>query len=616
MIVLDKLTYAGRLSSLAPIIDRPNVSFVQGDIADPALAQSLFAAHEPDAVLHLAAESHVDRSIDGPLDFVSTNVVGTAVMLEAARAHWNALPTDRRDGFRFLHISTDEVFGALGAEGAFCETTAYDPSSPYAASKAGADHLARAWQRTYGLPVIVTNCSNNFGPYQFPEKLIPLVVLNALRGRPLPVYGDGHQVRDWLFVDDHVDALLAVLEHGAVGRTYNVGARSEQTNLAVIEQICDLVDRLRPGENSRRALIRFVADRPGHDRRYAIDPTRLEDEIGWRPATPFEQGLEQTVRWYLDNEAWWAPILAETYDGARLGRGAAWMKGIILSGGKGSRLFPITMGVSKQLLPIYDKPMIFYPLATLMLAGVKEILVISDPVALRPPTGGCWGTARRGACRSLTPNRTSRAAWPKPSSSANPSSTASRSPLALGDNIFYGAGFAGVLHEAASLDHGAVIFGFPVADPKAYGVVEMGEDGRAISLEEKPAHPKSNLAVPGLYFYDKDVVRIARNLAPSPRGELEITCVNQAYLDRGDLKVMPLGRGTAWLDTGTPDSLLAASLFVQVLEQRQGIKVSCPWEIAWRMGFIDSRKLTEQAERIGGDYGAYLRGLARAKSGR
>jgi dTDP-glucose 4,6-dehydratase len=323
LIILDKLTYAGRLSSLADLIERPNVRFVRGDVADAFLVQGLFAETQPDAVLHLAAESHVDRSIDAPLDFIATNVVGTAVMLEASRAYWAALPSSRRDGFRFLHVSTDEVFGALGPLGAFDETSAYDPSSPYAASKAGADHLARAWWRTYGLPVIVTNCSNNYGPYQFPEKLIPLMVLNALRGRPLPVYGDGRQVRDWLYVNDHAEALLAVLERGEPGRTYNVGARGEQTNIAVVERVCDLVGQLRPAATSRRDLITFVEDRPGHDRRYAVDPTRLETELGWRPRTPFEAGLELTVRWFLENETWWAPILAETYDGARLGRGAS-----------------------------------------------------------------------------------------------------------------------------------------------------------------------------------------------------------------------------------------------------------------------------------------------------
>ena len=283
-------------------------------------------------------------------------------------------------------------------------------------------------------------------------------------------------------------------------------------------------------------------------------------------------------------------------------------KGIILSGGTGSRLFPVTLGVSKQLLPIYDKPMIFYPLATLLLAGVREILVISDPVALPSyrrllGDGSAWGAAvsyaEQDAPRGLAEAFLIGEAFIDGAPVA----------LALGDNVFYGAGFAEVLTRAAAVTEGAVIFGFPIADPTAYGVVEIGADGRVKSLEEKPAQPKSNLAIPGLYFYDGDVVEIARAVAPSPRGELEITAVNQAYLDRGDLKVMQLGRGTAWLDTGTPDNLVAASLFVQVLEQRQGIKVSCPWEIAWRRGFIDDAKLKSEGERIGGDYGRYLRGL-------
>ena len=319
--ILDKLTYAGRISSLEGTLADGRVTFVHGDVADRELVRRVFDDHQPDLVMHLAAESHVDRSIDGPLEFVAANVMGTAVMLEAARAYWGGLTGPARERFRFLHVSTDEVFGALEAEGLFDEATPYDPSSPYAASKAGADHLARAWHRTYGLPVIVTNCSNNFGPYQFPEKLIPLVVLNALRGRPLPIYGDGRQVRDWLFVDDHVEALLAVAARGAPGRTYNVGARNERTNLEVVETICDLLDGLQPGATSHRALITHVTDRPGHDRRYAIDPTRIETEIHWRPATPFEAAMGQTVKWYLDNEAWWAPILAESYDGARLGKG-------------------------------------------------------------------------------------------------------------------------------------------------------------------------------------------------------------------------------------------------------------------------------------------------------
>jgi len=320
VLVFDKLTYAGSLSSLHDVRDHASFRFVQADICDRAAVDAAFAAFTPDAVVHLAAESHVDRSIDGAGDFVRTNLVGTFEMLEAARAYW------RRTGdadFRFLHVSTDEVFGSLGDDGAFSETSRYDPRSPYAASKAGSDHLVRAWGETHGLPVIVSNCSNNFGPRQLPEKLIPLMILNGLEGAPLPVYGDGLNRRDWLHVDDHARALLLMLEHGAPGESYNVGARAERSNIDVVERICALLDALAPAARSRRALISFVADRPGHDRRYAIDPSKIERDLGWRPRVSFEDGLEQTVRWYLDNDWWWRPLRAAGHGGARLGLGDA-----------------------------------------------------------------------------------------------------------------------------------------------------------------------------------------------------------------------------------------------------------------------------------------------------
>ncbi|MBL9011232.1 MAG: dTDP-glucose 4,6-dehydratase [Alphaproteobacteria bacterium] len=315
---LDCLTYAASLASLAPIENRPGYRFLKADIRDHEAVGRAFAEFQPDAVLHLAAESHVDRSITGPAAFISTNIVGTHAMLEGARAYWSALPASRRDAFRFLHISTDEVFGSLGEDGLFTEKTPYDPSSPYSASKAASDHLVRAWHRTYGLPAIVTNCSNNYGPYHFPEKLIPLTILNALEGAHLPVYGDGSNVRDWLYVEDHARALEAVLMRGRPGETYNVGGRNERTNLQVVSAICDELDRLFPGPQSRRALIRMVPDRPGHDHRYAIDAAKLENELGWRAQENFETGLARTVRWYVDNPAWWRP-LRKTYDGARLG---------------------------------------------------------------------------------------------------------------------------------------------------------------------------------------------------------------------------------------------------------------------------------------------------------
>jgi len=318
VVVIDKLTYAANLASLAPVSSSPRYKLVKQDICDLEGLKAIFAREQPDAVMHLAAESHVDRSISGSAEFIQTNIVGTYALLEAARGYWSGLPAERKAAFRFLHVSTDEVYGSLGSEGLFEETTAYDPSSPYSASKAASDHLAMAWQRTYGLPVVISNCSNNYGPCHFPEKLIPLVILNALEGKPLPVYGDGSNVRDWLYVDDHARALHLILTRGRIGETYNVGGGNERTNLAVVHAICDLVDELAGGVD-RRSLIRFVSDRPGHDQRYAIDATKLERELGWRALETFETGLRKTVAWYLANRDWWEPLRSKVYGGERLG---------------------------------------------------------------------------------------------------------------------------------------------------------------------------------------------------------------------------------------------------------------------------------------------------------
>jgi dTDP-glucose 4,6-dehydratase len=321
VIALDKLTYAGNLDSLEPIATCPHLAFEQADVCEGRAVREIFARAQPDAVLHLAAESHVDRSIDGPAGFIRTNLLGTFTLLEEARRYWGELPRERRRGFRFIHVSTDEVFGTLGEHGRFDEDAAYAPSSPYAASKAGSDHLARAWCRTYGLPVIVTNCSNNYGPYQFPEKLIPLTILNALEGRELPVYGRGDNVRDWLYVEDHVDGLLAALERGAPGETYLFGGSSERRNIDVVRAICRILDEIAPtpdGEPHERR-IRFVEDRPGHDFRYAIDATRTKEALGWKPAHAFEVGLRRTVQWYIDHQQWWRRVRSGEYRGERLG---------------------------------------------------------------------------------------------------------------------------------------------------------------------------------------------------------------------------------------------------------------------------------------------------------
>jgi dTDP-glucose 4,6-dehydratase len=316
---LDVLSYSANLENVASVADSPNYAFEQADICDEARVAAIFARHQPDAVMHLAAESHNDRAIEGPMAFVRSNVVGTAVLLEAARAYWSQLPAERKAAFRFHHVSTDEVFGALDEDGAFTEQTPYDPNSPYSATKAGADHLVRAWGRTFGLPVVITNCANNYGPFQFPEKLIPTVVVRAMEGKTIPVYGDGRQVRDWLHVDDHADALLTVLERGRLGETYCVGGDSTRRNLEVIRILCAHLDRYAPANTPHAERIEFVADRPGHDFRYSIDASKLKAELGWEPTTPLEAGLEDTVRWYVENRAWWLAIRERGFESERLG---------------------------------------------------------------------------------------------------------------------------------------------------------------------------------------------------------------------------------------------------------------------------------------------------------
>ncbi|MFY9642714.1 MAG: dTDP-glucose 4,6-dehydratase [Rhodomicrobium sp.] len=317
---IDKLTYAANLASIPGADGNPRYRFVKADIGDATAMRGVFEEFTPDAVMHLAAESHVDRSIEGPQEFITTNVIGTFTLLQEALRYWRELPSNCATRFAFLHVSTDEVFGSLGPTGAFYEDSPYRPNSPYSASKAASDHLVQAWQHTYGLPTLITNCSNNYGPYHFPEKLIPHTIIKALAGEQLPVYGDGQNVRDWLFVEDHARALLLVMREGKLGETYNIGGQNERTNLQVVEAICDLLDRLSPVRGmSRRSLITFVSDRPGHDRRYAIDASKIQAELRWRPAKSFEAGLEDTVAWYLNNRAWWQAVLDRGYKAERLG---------------------------------------------------------------------------------------------------------------------------------------------------------------------------------------------------------------------------------------------------------------------------------------------------------
>ena len=318
---VDVLTYAGNLESVACVAGSRAYRFVRADIRNRKAMTDLLSTEKPDAVMHLAAESHVDRSIDGSAEFIDTNIYGTYTLLEAARDYWHSLPPVRRESFRFHHVSTDEVYGSLGPDGLFTETTAYAPNSPYSASKAASDHLVRAWHHTYGIPVVITNCSNNYGPYHFPEKLIPLMILNGLESKPLPIYGAGANVRDWLYVNDHARALWIVLTRGTPGEIYNIGGEAECSNLHVVQRICDLLDELVPGSQSRRELMAFVPDRPGHDARYAMDISKISETLGWRPEETFETGLRKTVLWYLENRSWWQTIRAGRYGGQRLGLG-------------------------------------------------------------------------------------------------------------------------------------------------------------------------------------------------------------------------------------------------------------------------------------------------------
>ena len=328
---IDCLTYAGNLESVADVADDPRYQFEQVNICDTDEVERLFTQYQPNGIIHLAAESHVDRSIDGPAEFIQTNILGTYTLLEAARKYWNALPEDKKDSFRFHHVSTDEVYGSLGETGLFTEESRYKPNSPYAASKASADHLVRAWHHTYGLPVVTTNCSNNYGPYHFPEKLIPLIILNALDGKPLPVYGDGKQIRDWLYVEDHARALIQVFEQGKNGEEYNIGGHNEKQNIEVVRTACDILNELSPPQENHvtnsngqvvtdyASLITYVADRPGHDLRYAIDARKIDKELGWSPVETFESGMRKTVQWYLDNKKWWSSVREDSYKGERLG---------------------------------------------------------------------------------------------------------------------------------------------------------------------------------------------------------------------------------------------------------------------------------------------------------
>ena len=620
--VVDKLTYAGNLCNLEGLAGEPRCRFLRGDIADRDFVGTLFREHRPTWTVNFAAETHVDRSIDDPRPFLATNVAGTAELLECARAHYQRLEGSARSRFRYLQVSSDEVYGSAEGGSRFSEATACAPNSPYAASKAAADHWGRAYHRTYGLPTLTTRCSNNYGPFQFPEKLIPLMALNAMEARPLPIYGDGGHVRDWLHVEDHCAALLVVLQRGRPGDSYNVGGGNERTNLEMVDQVCGCLEALLPaaanpamqrqGISSYASLKRRVpgpaGPRPPLRHRLRKDPqgaglgSPVRPRGGARPngrlvcRTPgvVPQGAGRQLR----------PAAA----GDR-GQDGVMRKGIILAGGSGTRLAPVTRTISKQLLPVYDKPMIYYPLSTLMQAGIGDILVITTPRD-RPAFQGLLGDGSQWGL-SLE-----YAVQPRPEGIAQAFLIArdfledQPAALVLGDNIFYGQGLAQRLRQASRQSSGATVFAYQVSDPQRYGVISFDEESRPTGLEEKPARPRSSFAVTGLYFYDGQAVGLASKLKPSARGELEISDLNREYLAMGQLRVEKLGRGVAWLDTGTHESLLQASVFIQTLQERQGLMVACPEEVALELGWIEAGDVRRMARSMqGSPYGRYLMGL-------
>ena len=582
--------------------------------------------HQPDALVNFAAESHVDRSIANPEEFISTNLVGTFRLLHESLTYYRALSSEAQARFRFLHVSTDEVYGSLGpSDPAFAETHPYQPNSPYSASKAGSDHLVRAYQHTYGLPTLTTNCSNNYGPFQFPEKLIPLVILNALNGKPLPIYGDGRNVRDWLYVGDHCEAIALVLDRGIVGETYNIGGDSEMANIDVVATICSIMDEVHPEGAPHSRLITFVKDRPGHDRRYAIDASKLEPRARlaaprnlrqrnppYRRVVSFQPRLDsaghQRRLSQLDRSQLRNPRVRNRVDRRNEGHHSRRrLRHAALSGDPcHQQAADPDLRQADDLLPAQHPDAGRHP---------------RDPAHLHArwscrASAICWARASSGDSISTTPSSPVRMASPRRSSSASSLSPARPARWSWATTSSTGRTCPSSCSTAPPWRPAPPSSPTPCRIRRRYGVVEFDAAGRAVSLEEKPAHPRSRFAITGLYFYDSQVVELARSLKPSARGELEITDLNRLYLEHGQLNVVTFGRGTAWLDTGTHDSMLEASSFIATLEKRQGLKIACPEEIAFRMGFITNAQLEALAQPLlKSGYGKYLLQTPRGAAG-
>ncbi len=577
---VDALTYSGNLNNVRDVDGRENYKFIHGKIEDRELMERLI--DEYTIVVNFAAESHVDRSISAGDRFLKSNTEGTFILLEAAR---------KKKALLFLQISTDEVYGSLTTDQPSSkEKDPFMPSSPYSASKAAAEMFCFSNIKTHKQPIIITRSSNNFGPRQFPEKVIPLFITHLLQGKKVPVYGTGKNIRDWIHVQDNCEAIDFIVHNGKTGEVYNIGGSNEVSNIQLTKTILQSVGL---GEE----MMEFVADRPGHDLRYSLDSSKLKT-LGWQPRFNFEEALIQTVDWYRMNPQWWMPLKKK-------------MKGIILAGGAGSRLYPLSLVMSKQLQSIYDKPMIYYPLTTLIEMGISDICIISTPKDISK-FKDLLGDGKRFGLNLIYQEQARPEGIAQAFIIAEEFIGKDNVVLILGDNVFYGSDtFA---KAAAEFKEGALIFGYQVKDPQRFGVVEFDSLGNPISLVEKPKEPKSNYAIPGIYIYDSGIIEVAKNLEPSPRGELEITDVNKRYLQKNNLKVSKLDRGIAWLDVGTSSSIQEASIFIEKIESRQGIKVGCPEEAALRKEFITSRELEETIQKTPDcEYKNYLISIAKEK---
>jgi dTDP-glucose 4,6-dehydratase len=551
---VDALTYAGNLGNLKDVEKDERYHFIHTFVGDNM--QTVMEQFDVSAIVNFASESHVDKSIASPVPFVETNVLQVTKLLESARRYWNGLSTDSRRNFCFLQISTDEVYGSLGPDDASStEWSAFAPNSPYAASKAAADHLARSYFQTYGFPCIITRSSNNYGPRQFPEKLIPVVIAKCLSGQPIPIYGNGQQIRDWIHVNDHIDAILMLLTKGEAGSVYNIAANMERTNMETVNLICSIMDKLRPVEYSYSSLITHVRDRLGHDKRYSLNIDKILKR-GWKPKVDFTKGMEDTVAWYIQKSH-------ETKDDCKVAK-----CGILLAGGQGSRLYPSTRYISKHLLPVYDRPMILYSLWILHLA-FQRILIVGSPRDLPMykdllGNGSKWNLTLEYAPQEKPEGVAQAFEIAANVGFLNPHNMPDVVGLVLGDNLLYAPNLQNELQGACNAVDGARVFACHVQDAKAFGVVIM-EDDQVIGLEEKP-NVQAGWAVPGIYFYDNQVLTLAKKLQKDASGELQITDLNNLYLAQKQLNVTKLLTAN-WIDMGTPDNLLRASNFAKQIHQ-------------------------------------------------